>query len=132
METVNFAFMKFFNSLVKITNFWAFLHFWGDLRHALQPQSNTWLGQNAWNKSPQKRRNALKMVILTEKSKIFIKAKLTVSKRCLLGPTYFMIFCILGDVHLQRLSFLRGLSTELIFFNFSDIVTYPRGLWNQN
>ena len=33
-ETVNFAFMKFFDSLVKITIFWAFLYFLGDLRHA--------------------------------------------------------------------------------------------------
>ena len=40
-ETVNFAFMKFFESLVKITIFGAFLLFLGDLRHALRPQSNT-------------------------------------------------------------------------------------------
>ena len=81
---------------------------------------------------PQKRRNALKMVILTKKSKIFIKAKLTVSKSCLLGPAYFMIYCILEDAHLQNLSFLRGLSTEFIFFNFSDTATYSRKLENQN
>ena len=52
---------------------------------------------------PKKRRNALKMVILTKKSKIFIKAKLTVSKSCLLEPTCFMISCILGVAHLQNL-----------------------------
>ena len=75
---------------------------------------------------PQKRRNGLKMVILTKKSKIFIKAKLTVSKSCPLGPVYFMIYCILEDAHLQNLSFLRGLSTEFIFFNFSDTATYSR------
>ena len=34
---------------------------------------------------PKKRRNALKMLILTKKSKVFIKAKLTVSKSYLLG-----------------------------------------------
>ena len=44
----------------------------------------------------------------------------------------FMIFCILGDAHLQNLSFLWELSTEFIFFNFSDIATYPRKLRNQN
>ena len=53
----------------------------------------------AWRESPQKRRDALKMAILTKKSKIFIKAKLTVSKSCLLGHLGFMIFCILrGDL----------------------------------
>ena len=81
---------------------------------------------------PKKRRNAQKMVILTNESKNFIKAKLTVSKSCLLGPTYFMICCILGDAHLKNLSFLRRPSTEFIFFNFSDIATYPRKLGNQN
>ena len=40
-ETVNFAFMKFFDFLVKIVIFGANLHFLGDLHHALQPQSNT-------------------------------------------------------------------------------------------
>ena len=35
------------------------------------------------------------MAILTKKSKIFIKAKLTVSKSYLLGLVYFMISCIL-------------------------------------
>ena len=40
-ETVNFAFMKIFDFLVKIVIFWAFLLFLGDLRHALRPQSNT-------------------------------------------------------------------------------------------
>ena len=81
---------------------------------------------------PKKRRNAQKMVILTKESKKFIKAKLTFSKSCLLGSTCFMICCILGDAHLQNLSFLRGPSTEFIFFNFSDIATYPRKLGNQN
>ena len=49
---------------------------------------------------PKKRRNALKMVILTKKSKIFIKAKLTVSKSYLLGLVYLMISCIIRDDHL--------------------------------
>ena len=47
------------------------------------------------------------------------------------GPAFFMICCILGDAHLQNLSFLRGLLTEFIFFNFSDTATYPRKLGNQ-
>ena len=33
LETVNFAFMKIFDSLVKIAVFWASLLFWGDSRH---------------------------------------------------------------------------------------------------
>ena len=69
---------------------------------------------------------------IVEKSKIFIKAKLTVSKSCLLRPACFKIYCILGDAHSQNLSFLRGLSTEFIFLNFSEIATYPGKLGNQN
>ena len=46
----------------------------------------------AWRESPKKRRDALKTAILTKKSKIFIKAKLTVSKSCLLGLLGFIIF----------------------------------------
>ena len=72
-------------------------------------------GKNFRQKSPRKRRITLKMAILTKKSNIFIKAKLTVSKSCLLEPACFMICCILGDAHLQNLIFLRGLSTELVF-----------------
>ena len=89
-------------------------------------------GKISRQKSPRKRRNALKMAFLTKKSKIFIKAKLTVSKKCILGPACFMICCILGDAHSQNLSFLRRPSTKFIFFNFSDIDTYPRKLGNQN
>ena len=81
---------------------------------------------------PRKTERPQKRAILIRKSKIFIKAKLTVSKSCLLGPAYFMIYCILEDAHLQNLSFLRGLSTEFIFFNFSDTATYSRKLENQN
>ena len=57
--------------------------------------------RNAWRKSPEKKRNAPKMAILTKKSKIFIKAKLTVSKSYLLGLVYWMISCIIRDAHLQ-------------------------------
>ena len=46
---------------------------------------------------PKKRRNALKMVILTKKSKIFIKAKVIFMKSCLLGHVGFMIRCILNN-----------------------------------
>ena len=54
-------------------------------------------GRKAWRESPEKTRDALKRVILTKRSKNFIKAKLTVSKSCLLGLLCFMIFCILRD-----------------------------------
>ena len=53
------------------------------------------LGSNEWHESSKKWRNAPEMAILTKKSKIFIKAKLTVSKSYLLGLVYLMIFCIL-------------------------------------
>ena len=115
-ETVNFAFMKIFDLLVKKALFWTFLLFFGDLRH----------------KSPKKSRKVQKRAVLIKKSKIFIKAKLTVSKSCILGPAYFKICCILGDAHSQNLSFLRRPSTKFIFFNFSDIGTCPRKLGNQN
>ena len=58
------------------------------------------LGRNAFSESPGKRRGALKTAILANESKIFIKAKLTVSKSCLLGLLGFMIFCILRDGHI--------------------------------
>ena len=32
-ETINFAFMKIFDSLIKTALFWTFLLFFGDLRH---------------------------------------------------------------------------------------------------
>ena len=45
-------------------------------------------GRNPWHKSPRKRRITLKMAILTKKSKIFIKAKLMVSKSYLIVLVY--------------------------------------------
>ena len=57
-------------------------------------------GGNACRESPEKRRDALKRAILTKKSKIFIKAKLTVSKSYLLGLVYLIISCIIRDAHL--------------------------------
>ena len=41
LETVNFAFMKIFDSLVKKAVFRASLLFLEDSRHAIRPQSNT-------------------------------------------------------------------------------------------
>ena len=41
-ETVNFAFMKIFDFLVKKALFWTFLLFFGDLRH--KSRSKTALG----------------------------------------------------------------------------------------
>ena len=132
METINFAFMKFFDFLVKIVIFGQISIFWEVcVMHYGRNRTLDW-GKTRDMNLPKKRRNALKMVILTKKSKLFIKTKLTVSKSCLLGPVYFMIYCILEDAHLQNLSFLRGLSTEFIFFNFSDTATYSRKLENQN
>ena len=116
METVNFAFMKFFNSLVKITFFWVFLLFLGDSCHAFCPVQVFDCGRNAWRKSPKKWRNAQKMVILTKESKNFIKAKLTVSKSYLLGLVCFMIFCILRGDLIQITKYLCNLSVTLKIF----------------
>ena len=38
-ETVNFAFMKIFDFLVKTALFWTFLLFFGDLRHKSRPKT---------------------------------------------------------------------------------------------
>ena len=46
-----------------------------------------------------------------------------VSKSCLLEPACFVIYRILEDAHLQNLSFLKGPSTEFIFF--STFLTLP-------
>ena len=91
--------MKIFDILVKTAIFRTFLLFSGDFRQALRPYK-VWLehliraDMHDENLS-EKRRNALKMAILTKKSKNFIKAKLTVSKSYLLGLVYFMVSCIL-------------------------------------
>ena len=92
--------MKIFDFLVKKAIFGAFLidqeirvtRYWHD--QALDS------GSNAWRESHEKRRNALKMAILTKKSKIFIKAKVILGKSCLLGPLCLMIWCILRDTQI--------------------------------
>ena len=73
-------------------------------------------GRNAWRKSPRKRRITLKMAILTKKSKIFIKAKLTVSKSYLLGLIYLMIWCILRDAILQKVVYFKNESGTGVVF----------------
>ena len=98
LETVNFAFMKIFDSLVKIAVFKATLLFL-EIRVNLYGRNRTLeRGRTRDTNLPQKRRNAQKMLILTKKSKISIKAKLTVSKSYLLGLVYFMISRILRGV----------------------------------
>ena len=49
---------------------------------------------------PEKGEKPKKHAILTNQSKIFIKAKLTVSKSCLLGLLDLMIFCVLRYAHI--------------------------------
>ena len=66
----------------------------------------------------QEKQKGPKRAVFTKESKIFIKAKLMVSKNCPLKSTCFLICCILEDAHLQNLSFLSGLSTEFISFQF--------------
>ena len=74
-------------------------------------------GRNLWHESPKKSRKAPKMAILTNKSKNFIKAKLTASKSCLLGPVHIMIWCIFGDAYLQKMKYWQSPSYD--FWNFS-------------
>ena len=75
MVTVNFAFMKIFNFLVKKAIFKAFLLFLGDLRHALRPKSNTWRGQNLSTQISQKKEKCLKNSFFDWKIKNFHKSK---------------------------------------------------------
>ena len=85
--------------LVKIALFRESLLFSGVCVMHFLPDHVFDYGRKAWRESPKKRRDALKRAILTKKSKIFIKAKLTVSKSCLLGLLGFLIFWILrGDL----------------------------------
>ena len=56
------------------------------------------------------------MAILTKKSKIFIKAKLTVSKSYLLGLIYLMIWCILRDAILQKVVYFKNESGTGVVF----------------
>ena len=123
--------MKFFDFLVKIAFFWASLLFLRDSCHKLRPKielggkkidpiiqpPSSIFGCNLWHKSPRKSREAQKRAFLTKKSKIFIKAKLTVSKSCLLGPVPFMNFCILRGAPLQKVKYWKGPSYD--FWNFS-------------
>ena len=119
-EAVNFALMKIFDFLVKTAIFRTFLLFLGDFCQALRPYT-VWLehliraDMHDGNLS-EKRRNSLKMAILTKEWKNFIKAKLTASKSCQLGLVYFMICCILSDDILLSLDFLKFQSLEFQIF----------------
>ena len=112
-EIVNFAFMKIFVSLVKIailghTSFFVeicIMHYC--------PNQTLDLGRTPWCKSLRKRRNTLKMAFLSKESKIFIKAKLTVSKSFQLGLLDFIIFCILRDALLKSYITYFNLSFEV-------------------
>ena len=65
--------------------------FWKNLVMCYLPDQLFDWTRNAWCKSPEKKRNDPEMAILTKKSKIFIKAKLAVSKSYIWGLVYFMI-----------------------------------------
>ena len=84
--------MKIFDFLVKIAVLGHLSYFLEIrvMRYCCNRTCDT--GRNAWRKSPPKKRDARKTAFLTKKSKIFIKAKLTVSKSCLQGHLNFMIF----------------------------------------
>ena len=103
-------------TVVKIVIFRTFLffseRFSSRISARIKCSSYTRYSRNAWRKSPEKRRNVLKMAVLTKKSKIFIKAKLMVSKSCFLGLVYFMICCILRDAILLSLDLLKFQSLE--------------------
>ena len=119
-EAVNFAFMKFFHFQSKQPFLGHFSFFLRDSCHPylsgssvrVRPYSAITLDRNLL----EKRRNVLKMAVLTKKSKIFIKAKLTASKSCLLGLVYSMICCILRDAILLSLDLLKFQSLEFQIF----------------
>ena len=128
--------MKIFHFLVQIAIFRAFLlfseRFSSCISARIKCSSQTVYGRNARRKSPEKRRNVLKMAVLTKKSKIFIKAKLTASKSCLLGLVYSMICCILRDfillsLDLHSLSFIRNAYKE----RFSWLVKFFENIRNR-
>ena len=128
METVNFAFMKIFDFLVKIIIFRAFLLFWGDSCHAFCPDQVFDCGCNAWRKSQKKRRNAQKMTILTKKSKIFITAKLTVLKSFLSkSAVAFLIWCILEHGQRHLVDFWEKFPTDLDFI-WIEKISYNSGV----
>ena len=79
--------------------------------------------RKAWRESPKKRRDALKTAILTKKSKIFIKAKLTVSKSCLLGLLCFMILFVLVDAILQKGGYFKNWSGNFLFYFKNHLFT---------
>ena len=56
LDTVNFAFMKNFDSLVKIAVFRASLLFLGDLHHALRRELNTRSGQKRMTQISHKKK----------------------------------------------------------------------------
>ena len=70
----------------------------GRQNHDSRFRQMNWLrsGSNTWRKSLRKWRNTLKMAVLTKESKFFIKAKLILSKSCLLGLLCLIIWRILG------------------------------------
>ena len=59
-ETVNFAFMKIFDFLIKTALFEAFLLFLGDSCQKLRPKSNAWFGQKLSTQISQKKEKYLK------------------------------------------------------------------------
>ena len=119
-EAVNFAFMKILHFLVKIAISRVFLlfseRFSSCISARIKYSSQTVYGRNAWRKSPEKKEKCPKMAVLNQKSKIFIKAKLTASKSCLLGLVYSMICCILRDAILLSLDLLKFQSLEFQIF----------------
>ena len=123
--------MKIFDFLIKTALLRACLLFLGDLCHKLRPKIerggyviSSIISHRARFSAvicdanhPRKSRKTQKMAIFTKKSKIFIKAKLTVSKSCLLEPVCFMIFSIFRGGHLQKVKYLKSPSYD--FWNFS-------------
>ena len=97
-ERINLASMKISDFLVKIA-FFEHFSYCGEIcvtRYCRDVALQS--GSNAWLLSFKKKRSAQKMVILTKRSKIFIKPKLILSKNCLLELVCLVICCNLRDV----------------------------------
>ena len=71
------------------------------------------------------------MAVLTKKSKIFIKAKLTASKSCLLGLVYFRISCILRDAILLSLDLLNFKTFRVEGSLSQKAKLYNPKIWNR-
>ena len=110
--------MKFFWFFCQNSIFRAFLLFSRDLRLALRSNSTTWSGQKymTWI-SLKKRKNALKMAILTKNQKISWKQSWRPLKVVYYGLFISWFDAFFGNAYLQKMKYWQSPSYD--FWNFS-------------